>query len=39
MFGEKGVGVEMDVPGLGEPKEPKGKYKSSGYGDFERRNP
>jgi len=32
MFGEKGVGVEMDVPGLGEPKEPKGKYKSSGYG-------
>ena len=25
MFGEKGVGVEMDVPGLGEPKEPKGK--------------
>ena len=34
MFGEKGVGVEMDVPGLGEPKEPKGKYKSSGYGDL-----
>jgi hypothetical protein len=32
MFGEKGVGVEMDVPGLGEPKEPKGPYKSSGYG-------
>jgi hypothetical protein len=32
MFGEKGIGVEMDVPGLGEPKEPKGKYKSSGYG-------
>jgi hypothetical protein len=37
MFGEKGVGVEMDVPGLGEPKEPKGKYKSSGYGEFKRR--
>jgi len=24
----------MDAPGLGEPKEPKGKYKSSGYGDL-----
>ncbi len=34
MFGEKGIGVEMDVPGLGEPKELKGKYKSSGYGDL-----
>jgi uncharacterized protein (DUF433 family) len=34
MFGEKGVGVEMDVPGLGEPKELKGKFKSSGYGDL-----
>jgi len=34
MFGEKGVGFEMDVPGLGEPKEAKGKYKSSGYGDL-----
>jgi hypothetical protein len=34
MFGEKGVGVEMDVPGLGKPKELKGKYKSSGYGDL-----
>ena len=34
MFGEKGIGIEMDVPGLGEPKEPKGKYKSSGYGDL-----
>ena len=34
MFGEKGVGVEIDVPGLGEPKEPKGPYKSSGYGDL-----
>jgi uncharacterized protein (DUF433 family) len=34
MFGEKGIGVKMDVPGLSEPKEPKGKYKSSGYGDL-----
>jgi uncharacterized protein (DUF433 family) len=34
MFGEKGIGVEMDVPGLGEPKELKGKFKSSGYGDL-----
>ena len=32
MFGEEGVGVELEVPGLGSPKEPKGKYKSSGYG-------
>jgi hypothetical protein len=24
----------MDAPGLGEPKEPKGKYKSSGYGNL-----
>ena len=32
MFGEKGVGVELEVPGLGSSKEPKGKYKSSGYG-------
>jgi hypothetical protein len=27
------VGYTDDVPALGEPKEPKGKYKSSGYGD------
>ena len=34
MFGEKGVGYTTEAPGLGEPKEPKGKYKSSGYGDL-----
>jgi hypothetical protein len=33
-FGIKGVGYETEVPGLGTPKEPKGKYKSSGYGDL-----
>jgi hypothetical protein len=33
-FGVKGVGYETEVPGLGTPKEPKGKYKSSGYGDL-----
>ena len=33
-FGVKGLGYTMDVPGLGEPKEAKGKYKSSGYGDL-----
>ena len=31
-FGEAGVGYTNDVPGLGEPKEPKGPHKSSGYG-------
>ena len=31
-FGEDGVGYETEVPGLGTPKEPKGPYKSSGYG-------
>jgi hypothetical protein len=34
MFGEKGVGYTTEAPGLGEPKEPKGKHKSSGYGDL-----
>jgi hypothetical protein len=34
-FGVKGVGYTTEVPGLGEPKEPKGKYKSSGYGDLD----
>lgn len=29
------VGYTDDVPALGEPKEPKGKYKESGYGDVE----
>ena len=33
-FGIKGVGYQTEVPGLGTPKEPKGKYKSSGYGDL-----
>jgi len=33
-FGVKGIGYTVDGPGLGEPKEPKGKYKSSGYGDI-----
>ena len=28
------VGYTDDVPGLGEPKEAKGKYKSSGYGNL-----
>ena len=33
-FGVKGLGYVTDHPGLGEPKEAKGKYKSSGYGDL-----
>lgn len=33
-FGIKGLGYSNDQPGLGEPKAPKGKYKSSGYGDL-----
>jgi len=33
-FGVKGLGYATEAPGLGEPKEPKGKYKSSGYGDL-----
>ena len=33
-FGIKGIGYTKDAPGLGEPKAPKGKYKSSGYGDL-----
>lgn len=33
-FGEDGVGYETELPGLGTPKEPKGPYKSSGYGDL-----
>lgn len=33
-FGIKGIGYTKDAPGLGEPKEPKGKYKASGYGDL-----
>jgi hypothetical protein len=33
-FGVKGVGYTTEAPGLGEPKEPKGKFKASGYGDI-----
>jgi hypothetical protein len=33
-FGVKGVGYTTEAPGLGTPKEPKGKYKASGYGDL-----
>jgi len=33
-FGVKGLGYTKDLPGLGEPKEPTGKYKSSGYGNL-----
>jgi hypothetical protein len=33
-FGTKGLGYTMDAPALGEPKEAKGKYKFSGYGDL-----
>jgi hypothetical protein len=33
-FGVKGLGYSVEHPGLGEPKEPKGKYKASGYGDL-----
>jgi hypothetical protein len=33
-FGTKGLGYSVDHPGLGEPKEAKGKWKSSGYGDL-----
>ena len=33
-FGTKGIGYQTEAPGLGTPKEPKGKYKSSGYGDL-----
>jgi len=33
-FGVKDLGYTMDAPGLGEPKEAKGKWKASGYGDL-----
>jgi len=33
-FGIKGIGYKTDVIGGGEPKDPTGKYKSSGYGDM-----
>jgi hypothetical protein len=33
-FGVKDLGYTTEAPGLGEPKEAKGKYKASGYGDL-----
>lgn len=33
-FGLKGIGYTTEAPGLGTPKEAKGKFKSSGYGDL-----
>jgi hypothetical protein len=33
-FGIKGIGYSTEHPGLGTPKDAKGKYKSSGYGDL-----
>ena len=33
-FGVKGLGYTTEHPGLGTPKEAKGKFKSSGYGDL-----
>lgn len=33
-FGIKGIGYTKDVVGGGDPVEPKGKFKSSGYGDM-----
>jgi len=33
-FGLEGVGYTNEAPGLGDTIEPKGKYKSSGYGDL-----
>lgn len=36
-FGVKGIGYTNDAPSLGEPVAPKGKYKSSGYGDLSKK--
>ena len=36
-FGVKGIGYTKDSVGMGEPKTPKGKYKSSGYGDLDKK--
>lgn len=33
-FGLEDIGYQVEAPGLGEPKEPKGPYKSSGYGNL-----
>ena len=35
--GIKGIGYVDNAPSLGEPKAPKGKYKSSGYGDLDKK--
>ena len=35
-FGVKGIGYTQDSVGMGEPVAPKGKYKSSGYGDLKK---
>jgi hypothetical protein len=35
-FGVKGIGYSTEAPGLGTPKEAKGKYKASGYGDIKK---
>ena len=37
-FGVKGLGYTTEAPGLGTPKEAKGKYKSSGYGNLNESN-
>ena len=34
-FGIKGIGYTDEAPGLGKPKDPKGKWKASGYGDLD----
>jgi hypothetical protein len=36
-FGVKGIGYTKDSVGMGEPKAPKGKYKSSGYCDLDKK--
>jgi hypothetical protein len=36
-FGVKGIGYKTEVVGGGEPKAPKGKWKSSGYGDLDKK--
>jgi len=35
-FGVKGIGYSTESPGLGTPKEAKGKWKASGYGDIKK---
>lgn len=37
-FGEKDLGYTDDAPSLNEPEEPKGEYKSSGYGKLKEHN-